>query len=122
MDKVVHFEIPADDIEKAKDFYHKVFGWTISPVPEMDYTVVHTGPTDEKGMVQESGFINGGLRKRNEIDSPVVTIAVEDIDKSLEAIVDHGGEIVEKKMKVGEMGIIAYFRFDNNIVGLWQNK
>jgi uncharacterized protein len=122
MDKVVHFEIPADDVEKAKDFYHEVFGWVINPVPEMDYTVVHTGPTDEKGMVKESGFINGGLRKRTEIDTTVVTIAVEDIDKCLETIADHGGEIVERKMKVGEMGFMAYFRFEKNVVGLWQNK
>ena len=122
MDKVVHFEIPADDIEKTKEFYHEVFGWVINPVPGMDYTIVHTGPTDKDGMPMESGFVNGGIRRRTEINTTVVTIGVEDIDKALEEIVKQGGELVEKKMPAGDMGFTAYFKYENNIVGLWQNK
>jgi len=31
--KVVHFEIPADNVERAKLFYEKAFGWQISKYP-----------------------------------------------------------------------------------------
>ena len=48
MRKVVHFEIPADDLERAKEFYGAVFGWELADMPEMDYTVVKTTPVDEQ--------------------------------------------------------------------------
>ncbi|MBI3887846.1 VOC family protein, partial [Candidatus Microgenomates bacterium] len=66
MNKVIHFEIPADDINRAQRFYKEVFGWKMNIIPEMNYTIVQTGPTDEKGMTKESGFINGGMMKRRD--------------------------------------------------------
>jgi predicted enzyme related to lactoylglutathione lyase len=50
MRKVVHFEIPADDLERAKDFYGSVFGWRLQTMPmgDGDYTVVTTTPVDEQ--------------------------------------------------------------------------
>jgi predicted enzyme related to lactoylglutathione lyase len=59
----VHFEIPADDLQKMKDFYHDVFGWKFMDVLGMNYTVVHTVPTDDDGMLLEPG-VNGGMLKR----------------------------------------------------------
>lgn len=66
MNRVVHFEIPADDMERAKKFYSENFGWKLTQLgPEMgSYVLVQTGPTDEKGMPQDRAFINGGLMKR----------------------------------------------------------
>ena len=52
--RVVHFEIPFDDGDRARAFYGDAFGW------EMDYTIVMTGPTDEQSGPTEPGFINGG--------------------------------------------------------------
>ena len=66
MNKVYHFEIPADNVERASTFYKDVFDWQIRPVPEMSYTTLTTGPTDDKRMPQESGFINGGMMQRSE--------------------------------------------------------
>jgi hypothetical protein len=43
---IIHFEIPANDLSLMKDFYSKVFGWTVNDVPGMDYAVLHTVPTD----------------------------------------------------------------------------
>lgn len=45
MDKVVHFEIPADDMDRAQKFYKTVFGWHIVAMPEYKYAMLHTGPT-----------------------------------------------------------------------------
>lgn len=128
MNKVVHFEIPADNLERAQNFYATVFQWQIQAVPEMKYTIVRTGPVDKEYMPQESGFINGGMFKRNcPVKSPVIIIAVEDLEEAFKKIGQAGGKIQrdtkgEAKMKVGDMGWAAYFvDTERNILGLWQN-
>ena len=63
MDKVVHFEIPADDMKRAQDFYKNLFGWKISEVPGVNYYFVITTEVDEKNMAKEPGAINGGMLK-----------------------------------------------------------
>lgn len=64
---VVHFEIPADDVERAGDFYRQAFGWDVSAMPEMGYTILNTTPTNEQGMPSTPGAINGGMMKRGEM-------------------------------------------------------
>jgi predicted enzyme related to lactoylglutathione lyase len=63
MDKVVHFEIPANDFERARKFYKSVFGWKMDAMPEMEYILTGTAPVDEYGMPTEPGAINGGMMK-----------------------------------------------------------
>ena len=46
MGKVVHFEIPADDLPRAKKFYSTVFGWSTSEMPEMEYVMLGTAESD----------------------------------------------------------------------------
>lgn len=124
MDKVVHFEIPADDVERAQKFYKSVFGWGINRAPGMDYTLITTTPIDKKSMLpKEPGAINGGMMTRQgEVKSPVITINVRDADAALREIEKAGGKTVMKKMKVGEIGYAAYFKdTEGNILGLWQN-
>jgi predicted enzyme related to lactoylglutathione lyase len=120
--KVVHFEIPADDIERAKSFYKKAFGWQANPVPGMDYTMLGTAPSDKNGMPTEPGAINGGmLVRQNPVKNPVITIQVEEIEAALKNITRLGGTIVRKKEPVGDMGFTAYFKdTEGNIVGLYQ--
>lgn len=124
MNKVVHFEIPTDDIKRAQAFYRDVFGWQINEIPEMNYTIVVTGPIDDKRMPKESGFINGGLMERkDEFQYPVVTISVEDIEEAGKKITEHSGKMIRPKMEVGDMGWAAYFRdSEGNMIGLFQNK
>ena len=124
MDKVVHFEIPADDVARAKKFYNEVFGWYTEDYQQMDYVIVRTGPVDKDRMPSDLGFINGGMMKRNEnVKNPVITIDVKDIDKTLKEIKSKGGKIVTEKMPVGEMGFVAYFKdSEENLLGLWQSK
>lgn len=63
--------MPYDDSERATAFYRDVFGWAITPMPEMDYTIVSTGPVTDEGMPAEPGYIGGGLFQRDgEIDRP----------------------------------------------------
>jgi uncharacterized protein len=120
--KVVHFEIPADNTKRARTFYEKTFGWTMNPMPEMDYTMVSTGELDSEGMPKEPGYIGGGIAPRaGPNKAPVVVIMVEDIDAAAKSIHQNGGKMVREKMAVGDMGFAAYFHdSEGNVVGLFQ--
>ncbi len=122
MDKVVHFEIPADDLPRAQKFYTSVFGWKMESVPEMEYILIGTTPADEKGMPMEPGGINGGMMKRQSpLNSPVITIDVQNIDEAMKKVKKMGGKTVREKMQVENMGYAAYFKdTEGNIIGLWQ--
>jgi uncharacterized protein len=121
--RVVHFEVPFDDADRARDFYKEVFGWQIQPMPEMNYNMVSTGPTSDQGMPSEPGFIGGGMMQRQApVNSPVITMEVDDIDATINAVEKHGGAAVGEKMAVGDMGFAAYFSdSEGNLMGLWQN-
>jgi len=123
MDKVVHFEIPADDVERAKKFYKKVFDWKMESFPDMEYTMIQTTAVDEKHMATEPGAINGGMMKRQDpVKCPVITIDVQNIEETMKNVKKMGGELVRGKMQVGDMGYAAYFKdTEGNIIGLWQN-
>jgi len=122
MNRVVHFEIPAENVKRAQKFYSDIFGWKINDMPDINYTLLHTAPTNEKGVLTEPGAINGRMLKRsNPINSPVITIDVDDIDETLKTIKEMGGRIVIEKTEVGGMGYSAYFKdTEDNILGLWQ--
>jgi predicted enzyme related to lactoylglutathione lyase len=121
--KVVHFEIPFDDGERAGAFYKATFGWTVVPMPDMGYTIVTTGPSDPETGPTEPGFVNGGLFQRDDASrGPNIVIDVPDIEAALKAVGEAGGSTVTERMAVGEMGFAAYFKdSEGNLVGLWQN-
>ena len=126
MDKVVHFEIPADDTARAKEFYASIFDWQLT---DMDmgggnmYTTLMTVPVDEQSRIPtEPGAINGGLMKRtNDTPAPVVTIGVDAIDDTLKKIEAGGGSTVQPRTEIPGMGAFAYFKdSEGNVVGLWE--
>ena len=122
MDKVVHFEIPAEDMARAEQFYKSIFHWKINLIPEFNYAIIHTVETDEKQMPRVPGAINGGMMKRGLIKNPIITINVKNIDDSLTQIEEAGGKVIAQKQAVGEMGFSAYFEdTEGNILGLWEN-
>jgi predicted enzyme related to lactoylglutathione lyase len=119
--RVVHFEIPYDDGDRARDFYRKVFGWEVTEMPEMNYTMATSGPSGEEGPT-EPGFINGGLMQREEpFKSPNLVLDVENIEDALKAVAEAGGATVSEREPVGDMGFAAYFKdTEGNLVGLWE--
>jgi uncharacterized protein len=120
---IVFFEIPADDVAKMKDFYKAVFDWKAIDVPgqDMEYTIFHTVPTDEKGMLKEPG-VNGGLYKRKDATQvPINYIQVESIEDYLDKAVKNGGKVLMAKMVVPGMGFVAWIADpEGNPLGLIQ--
>ena len=124
MDKVVHFEIPTDDLSRAKEFYGSTFGWQLQTMDEMDYTIAMTTAVDEQTqMPTEPGGINGGMMKRSaDTASPVLTIGVESIDDSMKQVEAAGGAVVQPRTEIPGMGAFAYFKdTEGNVLGLWEN-
>ncbi len=119
---VVHFEIPADDLGRAREFYRAAFEWDLIPMPEVDYTIVSTTPADETGRPKDPGAINGGMFTRDAArPSPIVTVGVDDVDEALATVERLGGAVVLPKTEVMGMGFAAYFRdTEGNVLGLWQ--
>jgi uncharacterized protein len=122
--EVGHFEIPADNPARARKFYSATFGWKMNEMPGMDYTMVSTGPVDDKGMPKEPGFVGGGIGKREGmLAHPVVTIMVDEIAEAEKTIEKNGGKILQKKKPIGDgsMGWTGYFKdSEGNTVGLYQ--
>ena len=120
--RVVHFEVPFDDAERALAFYREVFDWQIQSMPDMGYNLVSTGPMSDQGPT-EPGYIGGGMLGRQApVQNPVIVLAVDDIDATLASVEQHGGSTVQPKMAIGDMGFAAYFTDpEGNVMGLWQN-
>lgn len=91
MDPVVHFEMGYNDKQHMVDFYTKAFGWKAQMMgPEMgNYVLAQTTPTDDKGMVQTPGNINGGFYAKTDSptsQAPSVVISVKDIRESMKKV------------------------------------
>jgi uncharacterized protein len=140
MGKVIHFDISADDPERAMEFYSEVFGWEFKKMemPEsteeqkekmkkmfgelseedMNYWLITTGPDDKPG-------INGGLSKRRKpvgeggYNAFISTIDVEDIDETTRKIEKNGGKIIMPKMGIPGIGWnVMFLDTEKNTVGI----
>ncbi len=121
MNRVVHFEIPLEDVERGKKFYADIFGWGLKQMGSEfgNYVLAQTGPMDDKMMPQDSGFINGGMMKRETIKSPVIVIAVDDTDATVEKIKNSGGKLVGEIMDIPTIGRYAYVEdSEGNVIGV----
>src|SRR6266478_378601 len=104
MSRVIHFELPADNIERAQKFYTGIFGWQFQkwdgPTP---YWMIVTGPTGQPG-------INGGMMPRPAPGAGVVnTIGVTSVDDMTAAVEANGGKIILPKKAIPGVGWLAYF-------------
>ena len=105
---LVHFEIPANNVEKLKAFYEEVFDWKIvQATGPIEYWAIQTVPVDANGMLLRSG-VNGGMYKKEVPESkPVNYFAVESISDFLAKIEKLGGKVTQPIQEVPEIGWIA---------------
>lgn len=134
MNRVVHFEIQASDLDRAQKFYEDVFGWNFIKMGEEygGYRMIMTGPgPDEmvKGVKMEDVGINGGMMKREaplpeDGKSPnayTCVIGVDDIDAYI-AKADAAGAVPQTdKMEVPGVGLVRYYKdTEGNIFAMIQ--
>jgi hypothetical protein len=117
MPRPIHFEIPAENPDRAMAFYSKALGWKFTKWDgPMDYWVITTGQSGEPG-------IDGGLMKRQHPDQPCVnTLGVENLDRTIESVLSNGGSMAVPKMPVPGIGWLAYCKdTEGYIFGLMQS-
>ena len=124
MDKVVHFEIPFDDKQRAMKFYSDSFGWHLMDMPEMNYVMASTVAVDERHMPKEAGAINGGLFQRpKEAPNPALYVGVQSVEAAIKKVEAAGGKVVTPKTPIPGMG--AYARIadtEGNVLGLFESQ
>ena len=123
MPRVVHFEIHADDPDRAAKFYADLLGWEVKKWDgPVDYWLVTTGPESEKG-------IDGGIMKRqgdvpeagNAVMAYVCTVEVDDVDVYAQKVTEAGGQIAVPKMAVPGIGWLVYAKdTEGNVFGMMQ--
>jgi len=109
---VSHFEIYANDPDKLAKFYTDMFDWTITAVPGMDYQMVHSGDTDDKGMLKQPGAINGGIARRPAgygVNGAVNYTMVDSIEDAVARAKTLGAKLTKDKTAVPGMGWFAMF-------------
>ncbi len=107
---VAHFDVPADDVERARRFYERVFGWRFEAWGPPDFYLIHTGTAKDPG-------IHGSVSKRPEAAARGArigfecTIAVDDLEAIRAAIVANGGRIVLEEYEI--VGVGRLIRFED---------
>ena len=96
--KLVHFELPAEDVSRAKSFWSGVFGWSFgdSAMPDFEYYMVQTSP-EQGGAVYTAQSGEKG---------PIVYFDTDDIDASIAKVREHGGQ-ADDKMPIPHVGWFA---------------
>ncbi|HLN45316.1 MAG TPA: VOC family protein [Candidatus Sulfotelmatobacter sp.] len=117
MPKVIHFEIPAENPERAVEFYRKVFDWRIEKWKgAVPYWIINAGEDNEVG-------INGAIHEKGNFKTVVNIISVSSIDEFLNRIIEAGGKIVMPKGEVPGGGYIAYAEdTEGNPFGIFQGN
>jgi predicted enzyme related to lactoylglutathione lyase len=115
MPRVVHFEIHADQLERAVAFYQRVFDWDVQRWEgSTDYWLVTTGPEEGPG-------INGAIMPRVHGGSTYNTIDVPSVDEFAERIIEAGGEVVMPRTPVPGVGYMAYCSdTEGNVFGIME--
>ena len=124
MPNIAYFDIPADNVDRAKRFYSSLLGWTIEPTKAIldkaaaaasQYQDVLTGKPEE-------GTIHmGGMYKRQKDETINTFVAVDDIDAVLAKVENLGGKIVMPKWTINGVGLVAMIQdTEGNGFGIWK--
>ena len=115
MNRVSYFEMSALNMDRAKNFWEKTFGWKFQKWEGMEYYGVTTG-TDSEG-------IDGGLSLREKDNQVVNNIEVASVEQTVAAIVKNGGKILVPKTEIPGMGYYAIFTdSEDNTFSIMENS
>ena len=124
MANIAYFEIPEDNVDRAKKFYHDLLGWKIEPtktmgdpakMKAMQYQDVITGEA------KEGTLSMGGMYKRQMSEQIMNYVMVDDLDKVIAKLAKLGGKIVVPKMEIKGVGWTVIIQdTEGNTLGLWK--
>jgi uncharacterized protein len=122
MATIVHFEIPSENIERAKKFYNGLFGWKTEKMPgPMDYWTFST--TNDKNRDQQQNVSGGVMERQMPQQSITNYIGVKSVDEYSKKVESLGGKVKVPKTEVSNMGWFAICTdTENNTFGLWEAK
>ena len=126
MNPVVHFEIPAEDRNRVADFYTKAFGWKTQQLGEDmgNYVLATTTDSDENGMPNKPGAINGGFFQKTDdkpAQYPSVVIAVDNIKEHMTNVEKSGGKVLGEPMNIPGIGLyVSFFDTEGNRLSMIQ--
>ena len=121
MPTIVHFEVPADDVERSRKFYSDLFGWKMEKWPGMEsgmyYWIINT--TDNEG----GKAVGGGMMKRQNPQQGITNfIDVTSVDEYSAKVQSLGGKIVAPKQAVPTMGFFAVcMDTEKNVFAVWES-
>jgi predicted enzyme related to lactoylglutathione lyase len=111
---MIHFEIQADDPQRAVGFYEKVLGWTVTHWGDQPYWLCKTGPDDQPG-------IHGAIMPRQHPQPVIGTFDVADLTTAIAAVKAAGGELLHGPNEIPGVGSFAYCKdTEGNWFGLMQ--
>jgi predicted enzyme related to lactoylglutathione lyase len=114
-----HFAINADDVERAKRFYSRVFGWHFEAWGPPGFFMIKTKDGEDPGTF-------GSLQERHHpkgsgMTGYECTVAVADVDETARAVKAAGGTITMPRVTIGTVGhLIKFNDTEGNIVGAMQ--
>ncbi len=118
MPTIVHFDMSADDPQRARKFYSELFGWKFESFPgPMEYHLISTTNLDG------SPGVGGGLGKRTDPKQQgcLNYIGVPSLEKAMASVRRLGGKVITGKMAVPTMGYLAVCQdTEGNMFGLWE--
>jgi predicted enzyme related to lactoylglutathione lyase len=126
MNPVVHFEMPAQDRKRMADFYTKAFSWKTQQLGEDmgNYVLATTTDSDENGMPNKPGAINGGFFQKTDdkpAQYPSVVIAVDNIKEHMTNVEKSGGKVLGEPMNIPGIGLyVSFFDTEGNRVSMIQ--
>jgi predicted enzyme related to lactoylglutathione lyase len=116
MAAIVHFDVPAEDVGRAKKFYSALLGWKFESFPEMEYYLITTTNLDG------SPGVGGGMGKRMDPSQRMMNyFGVKSLDAAMKEVRRLGGTLLTGKMAVPQMGYLANcMDTEGNPFGLWE--
>jgi predicted enzyme related to lactoylglutathione lyase len=126
MNGVNLFNLPVDNMARAKEFFRKTFGWDFMATGmDGDHHFATTVPTDENGLPIEPGGINGGLLQRGTHEQQVTSIfiKVNSIEDTIDKVENNGGKLVADKTPIADFAYFAQIKdTEGNLISLWEDK
>jgi uncharacterized protein len=118
---VAHFEIFASDVERARKFYERVFGWRFEIGGPPDFYLLTTGPETDPGLTHGLIAKRSGAAAQGPLNSFRCTVSVRSIDESIAAIESAGGKLRSAVIDIPGVGKVAEFAdTDDNIACVMQ--